>query len=87
MNEWNALIKKCIDSIAKIKKKDYLILSLSYLKKKQIKIKCKHIFILSEIYIIFIFFLGGGLFLSYLSGSKTGAILSDNEKTKDTLHW
>jgi hypothetical protein len=46
---------------------------------------CKLIFILSEIYLIFIFFFGGGG-ISYLSGSKTGAILSDNEKLKDMLH-
>jgi hypothetical protein len=45
---------------------------------------CKLIFILSEIYLIFIFFFWGGI--CYLSGSKTGAILSDNEKSKDTLH-
>ncbi len=43
-NKWKAL--------------SYFIFILSY--KKQIKIKCKLIFILSEIYLIFIFCLGGG---------------------------
>jgi hypothetical protein len=77
-----ALIEESIEITCKNKLKSisYLICVSSF-PKKQIKIKCKLIFILS-LSILFIYLSLNILSLSCLSNSKTRAFLPDNEKNE-----